>query len=199
MNRVILLDPGHGGRDPGALGLDLQEKDMTLQLALAWRKILQAAGYTVILSRAVDLDFSPEQWKGADNDLWHRIQMVNRCQTDVLVSIHMDSFQPKPGAPIPSGNTAYYAQTSPRGFRLATCLYAEILPLPLVDRGVNSDAVSRHGRLGILRKTKPPAALLECGFICSPKDTTWTLNPSNQDLLGEAVRRGLDAYFSSTV
>lgn len=201
-SRVLLLDPGHGGRAPGCVHPQppedpvLFEKDVALALCLAFQPILKAAGFIVFLSRSIDQDFTAGPWKTDNDDLRARISACNRIQADALLSIHLDSLAAQPGLKPPSGFTAYYAQTSQESFRLATTLYAPLIPLPPRDRGVRSDLASRNRRLGILRDTRPPAALLELGFLSNPDDREWIQDPANQDRVGRALAEGFNAYFA---
>lgn len=100
--RTIVLDPGHGGEDPGAVGINgTYEKDVTLDVALRLRRRLEERGYTVLMTRGADETVS----------LRERVEYANQQPTDLFVSIHANSF---PDAPVNALETYYFGANTER-------------------------------------------------------------------------------------
>jgi N-acetylmuramoyl-L-alanine amidase len=179
---------------------------MALSVSQAVKPAIEAAGFSVFLTRNADADMMGEAPTGAGmtpekarrimkyRDLKARCNYANYLKAAAFISLHLDA--PPEHIVVrsnPSGNTIYYAQGSDQAYRLATVVYASIVPLPMVDRGVRSDA-ERH--LRVLRDTAMPSILMECGFLSNANDRAWLSDPANQDQLGRALASGLTAYFA---
>ncbi|PMB33014.1 N-acetylmuramoyl-L-alanine amidase, partial [Fischerella thermalis CCMEE 5319] len=142
---VVLIDPGHGGRDPGAVGIGgAREKDIILPISKKIAEVLQKNGVQVVLTRSSDYFVT----------LPARVQMAERVNADVFVSIHANSAGA--GRPDVSGLETYYYDT---GLSLARIVHRSILQSVNVrDRGV------RKARFYVLRKSSMPSILVETGY-----------------------------------
>lgn len=151
MARVV-IDSGHGGRDPGAVYKGRQEKDDTLELALAVGEILKDNGVDVVYTRTDDVYDSPTQ----------KANIANEARGDYLVSIHRNAM-PNPGTAT-GIETLVYADSGVRA-KMARDINAELEALGFKNRGV-----IERPNLTILRRSRMPAVLVEAGFIDNEKD-----------------------------
>lgn len=184
--KVIVLDPGHGGSDPGAIGPGgSQEKTVTLAVALKVRDLLQASGAKVIMTRTDDRDvFGPN---ASDNDeLGARVDVGNKNKADVLVDIHVNSF----GSPAVGGTGTYYFTKSDNDRLLAKSIQDSVVSAAgLNDRGVYS------ANFVVLKYTTMPAALIELGFISNPDEEKLLIAPVFQQKLAQGIVSGLSDFF----
>lgn len=174
---VVVIDPGHGGLDPGAVGIGgLQEKDVVLPIALSVGARLQQQGLSVVLTRVDDRDL----------DLEPRVQLAERVRASLFVSIHANSVGV--GRPDVNGLETYYYTS---GNRLAQILHGYLLQLAGVrDRGV------RQARFYVLRKTSMPAVLIETGYVSGYEDANRLRNPTAQQQMADAIAQGILQYLT---
>lgn len=178
---IIVLDPGHGGKDPGAVGNCLQEKNIVLDLALRIGKLLQSRGATVLYTRGIDVFV----------ELSERARMANNWKADFFLSLHINStvnttasgFESFVHSNVNGGVTAALQNTIHR--KVAAVFGVVGVP----DRG------QKKGNLAVLRETNMPALLLEYGFISSTKDSTLLKNPGFLDKLAQATAEGIAEAF----
>ncbi len=167
----IMLDAGHGGRDPGAVYNGRQEKDDTLALTLAVGEILQGRGIDVLYTRTTDVYESPYQ----------KAMEANEAGADFFVSIHRNSY--------PTDNTVSGVETlvydkSGLKLQMAENINEQLEAIGFVNLGVKE----RPG-LVVLRRTRMPAVLVEAGFINS--DTDNQLFDENFDDIALAIAEGI--------
>lgn len=167
----IMLDAGHGGKDPGAVYNGRQEKDDTLALTLAVGEILQGRGIDVLYTRTTDVYESPYQ----------KAMEANEAGADFFVSIHRNSY--------PTDNTASGVETlvydrSGLKLQMAENINEQLEAIGFVNLGVKE----RPG-LVVLRRTRMPAVLVEAGFINS--DTDNQLFDDNFDDIALAIAEGI--------
>lgn len=184
--KVIVLDPGHGGSDPGAIGPNgLKEKTVTFAVALKVRALLGKAGARVVLTRWGDRDvYGPNA--SAVDELRARSNIGNTNKADVFLSIHCNSF---PDSRV-GGVTSYYYEKSRYDSLLAQQLQEELASgSSLTDRGISA------ADFYVLRHTVMPASLVELGFISNPNNEQLLRTPQFQQRLAEGIVRGLDDFF----
>jgi N-acetylmuramoyl-L-alanine amidase len=172
---VVVIDPGHGGRDPGAIGIGgLREKDINIVVSNRVQQRLREAGLAVLMTRSSD------QWV----DLDPRAEYANRAGADVFVSIHANAINMS--RPDVNGLETYYYAT---GQRLAQSIHNSVLrSTDLGDRGV------RQARFYVLRHTDMPAVLVETGFLTGATDAARFRNPDAVNQIGDAIARGVLDY-----
>lgn len=174
---TIVLDPGHGGSDSGAIATTGQyEKKYTLIVAKLVASKLREAGANVILTRDSDTFVS----------LAKRPQVANKIDADAFISFHFDSTEESNDA---SGITEYYYNKS-KDVALAKALSAQIGGLSLSNKG------TRYGDYQVLRDNERPAVLLELGYINTKKDFKAINSSQYQEAVAEAVYKALNNYFS---
>ncbi|MBE9081236.1 MULTISPECIES: N-acetylmuramoyl-L-alanine amidase [unclassified Tolypothrix] len=172
---VVLIDPGHGGKDPGAIGIGgVREKDIILPIGIRVAQILQQNGVQVIMSRNSDYFVSLEG----------RVVMAARARADVFVSIHANSAGA--GRPDVNGLETYYYDS---GLSLARIVHSNILQsLNIRDRGV------RRARFYVLRKSSMPSILVETGYLTGQVDVANLQSSNYQNQMAEAIARGILQY-----
>jgi N-acetylmuramoyl-L-alanine amidase len=169
--RTIILDAGHGGHDRGGVpGQRISEKDKTLDVAQRLRRILQAEGYRVIMTRDSDV-FIP---------LGTRTAIANRYRDATFVSIHFNC-APRVGA---NGIETYYYRSDSAS--LAAAIHRNVVAIsPSENRGI------RRRGFFVLRRTAIPSVLVECGFLTNPTEGRLALSPDYRQKLAEQIARGI--------
>lgn len=166
----IFIDPGHGGKDPGACNGKFKEKDIVLDIGLMLGEQLSKEGHEVAYSRTTDSFVS----------LAERVNKSNRFKADVFISLHCNAFS----APNAQGVETYYYKTSSKGKELAAKIQQGIIDNSLYskNRGI------KPGNFYVLRNTKAIAVLVELGFITNEVDLGFILKNKNE--LSRAVVEG---------
>jgi N-acetylmuramoyl-L-alanine amidase len=172
---LVVIDPGHGGKDPGAIGIGgIQEKDIILPISLRVAEILQQNGVQAVLTRDSDYFVS----------LPGRVQMARRAQADAFVSIHANSVGLN--RPEVSGLETYYYDN---GLGLARSIHNRILQSVNVrDRRV------RKARFYVLRQSSMPSVLVETGYVTGREDAAKLRTTAYQNQMAEAIAQGILQY-----
>ena len=172
--KIICIDPGHGGKDPGACAGGVREKDIALNVAKKIGAFLEARGCTVMLTRETDVFV----------ELSDRARMANSAKAGLYVSIHCNSVEGNARA---TGMEVYhYTRVSEASKRAARVIYDKLLPVcGLRGRGVKSQD------LAVLRETAMPAVLVELGFISNPDDRRKLTDFGWQDDAARAIADGI--------
>lgn len=201
-HKVVVIDPGHGGKAHGAVNqrLNLKEKDLSLQMALRLKRKLQRSGYTVHLTRETDKDVALED----------RTSFANRKLAGVFISLHFNSAASVQASGIeiftytfahcpstdrmhPNITDHYIAPInhwdSSNTLLAYVCQKQLIRSLKMVDRGV------RRGRMKVLEKLRCPGVLIEGGFISNPQEARKIASVSYQDAFTDAIVKSLEDYF----
>lgn len=185
---TIIVDPGHGSPDPGAIGPSgTQEKDNTLAIAQDLTADLKQSGATVIETRTGDA--SPASSMAGSGDLKARVDIANENLADLFVSIHNDS---APGA---QGTTTYFSEANPQSTesqRLAQAIQASLVQkLGTVNHGVH-DAL-----FYVIHHTTMPAALVEVAYISNPTEEKLLADPTFRQKAADGICQGILAYYAS--
>ena len=176
--RRVVIDAGHGGKDPGTNGGALIEKDITLAVALLVQDLLQDADYEVIMSRTDDE--YPE--------LMERAKLVQEYDAPIFVSIHCNAAENITSA---NGIETYAAPDDAADADLAAYLQAALINATGAnDRGV------KESRLVVLTQNPAPACLVELGFMTNPAECAKLGDEDYQQLLAQAIADGIDNYFA---
>jgi N-acetylmuramoyl-L-alanine amidase len=176
---LVVIDPGHGGKDPGAIGIGgLQEKDVILPISLEVTRILQQQGIDVRLTR--DSDFFVT--------LQGRTDLANRIDADLFVSIHANSMGK--GRPDVNGIEVYHFGDR----RLSDAIHRNIVrSVDMRDRGV------RRARFYVLRTSKMPSTLVEVGYVTGAQDAPKLANANFQRQMAAAIARGIIEYIQQNL
>jgi N-acetylmuramoyl-L-alanine amidase len=171
----VVIDPGHGGKDPGAIGIGgIQEKQIIFPIAQQIAQILEKQGIQVRMTRSSDYFVS----------LQGRTQMANQMGADVFVSIHANSMGLS--RPDVNGLETYYFG---KGKGLADVIHRNILQrLNVRDRRV------RSARFYVLRKANMPSVLVETGYVTGGEDSRKLSDPSYRSQMAQAIAFGILEY-----
>jgi len=186
-NKVIVIDPGHGGSDSGAVGLNkTQEKTITLAVAQKVQVLLEKAGAEVLMTRQTDKDvYGPNA--SAVDELKARTSVANDNNAAVFLSIHIDASSNL----IAGGTTTYYYPKTKYDVLLAQCIQNN-----LVVAGRLQNRGRRPARFYVMRNTEMPAVLAELAFISNPNEEQLINSPQFQQQMAQGIVQGLDAFFA---
>lgn len=172
----VVIDPGHGGRDPGAIGVrGTYEKDVNLAVALMVAAELQRRGVTVTMTRQDD--------RYVENE--NRADLANRLRADLFVSIHADS-APNASA---QGFTLYIAPTASSD----TVRAARSISNSMATTGAQNRGVNRANYL-VLVQTRGPAILIELGYLSNAQEEAMLRSSAYQNRLATAIAAGIADY-----
>ncbi|MCT0226161.1 N-acetylmuramoyl-L-alanine amidase [Synechococcus sp. CS-1328] len=174
----VVLDPGHGGPDPGAVGIGgLRETNVVLDVGLQVAQLLQARGVQVLMTRTSEVDV----------DLPPRVTLANSNRADVFVSIHANALSM--ARPDVNGIETFYFQGNDSR-QLAASLQRQMLAISpgSPDRGV------RTGRFYVIRRTVMPASLVEMGFVTGNIDAPRLADPNFRRRMALALAAGILDY-----
>ncbi|MBD1842364.1 N-acetylmuramoyl-L-alanine amidase [Cyanobacteria bacterium FACHB-63] len=175
---VVVIDPGHGGPDPGAVGIrGIQEKEIVLDISRRVQANLERGGVQVVMTRNADTDL----------DLQPRVDIAQRTNATVFVSIHANSISMS--RPDVNGLETYYFQS---GLELARTIHRNVLQGTGVrDRGV------RSARFFVLRRTSMPSVLVEVGFVTGREDAARLAESSYRQRMADSIARGVLEYLGN--
>ena len=198
--KVIFLDPGHGGKDPGAQYLGLKEKDLTLQVSQQLKTKLESLGYTVIMSRSTDVfvDFVTE-----------RSKMSNETNADMFISIHFNAtghgldsgedgiqtYMYQPTGNIPSVINKKWHDNPTRlkySYKLGSYIHQSVLATTQAK-----DAGLLAKSFAVLRETNKPAVLLELGYMDDSKESQKIRTKEYQQKLVDGIIQGIQQYYNN--
>lgn len=171
----VTVDPGHGGTDHGAIGTKgTREKDVTLAIATRLSRIMATNGMSVQMTRMKDLEIL----------LRPRVEMANRNDSDVFISIHANSFGTMRGV---QGIETYYFNDD--SYALAKAVHKHLVrSLKRPDRGV------RKNNFYVVHHTKMPAALIEIGYLSNPDEEAKLKDPAYQEQAAQAIYSGIREF-----
>ena len=195
---TVFLDPGHGGKDPGAVYYNTNEKDLTMQVYQKLRKELQGLGYTVLSSRDSDVyvDFVTE-----------RSKIANNTNSDIFISIHFNAsgspasnrsgiqtYSYEEAAGYPSRINSYW-HNHPDRISESNRLAADIHSSLLAETGAK-DAGLLQSSFAVLRETDKPAVLLELGYIDNFNENQQIRSDAYQNRLVAGIVKGIQKYYA---
>lgn len=186
-NKVIAIDPGHGGSDPGAVGLAKgQEKTVNLEVALKVKALLEKAGAKVLMTRQDDRDvYGPNA--SAVDELKARSSVANLKKADLFLSIHSNAAANRAA----DGTATYYYQKTAYDALLARNLQAGMIQaVGLKDRG------TFPANFYVIKRTIMPAALVEMAFLSNPAEEKLLVNPQFQQKMAQGIVQGLENFFT---
>ncbi|MBP2641872.1 MAG: N-acetylmuramoyl-L-alanine amidase [Firmicutes bacterium] len=186
-DKVIAVDAGHGGSDPGAIGLSgVYEKSITLAVAGKVKKLLEKAGSQVIMTRETDCDIAGRNASDVA-ELGGRTAIANNNKADVFLSIHTNSFTDR----TVGGSAVYFTQKSMYDLLLAQSLDSALMQnSKFKDRGVS------RGNLYLTKYSLMPAALIEMAFISNPSEEKLLQSPAVQQQIAQNIVNGLECFFA---
>lgn len=189
---VVVIDAGHGGNDPGKIGIDgTLEKDINLQIAKRLKKYLEASDVEVILTRDSDNGlYSEKDSRKKMADMTKRCQIINDAGPDLTVSIHQNSYHQEDV----SGGQVFYYKKSEKGKRLAEILQ-ERFDYVLGEK--NTRLAKPNDNYYLLLHVKTPIVIVECGFLTNWKESALLNSEDYQDRLAWTIHMGIMKYLNS--
>lgn len=197
--RVIVIDPGHGGEDPGAVVNGFKEKDVNIQIALKLKSLLESAGAATVYTRVDDstLGTSANQRR---SDLETRLQIANQSNGDIFVSIHADSLADasRTGVVVFYGPESgyFYSYTRPPELIAQSRNLARRIRDSLQEITQADDRGVRSVPYYILGKINLPAVLAEVGTLTNYAEATKLNDPSYQQKVAASLYKGIYSYFT---
>ncbi len=196
-SRTIVLDPGHGGGDTGAVHNGLTEKILTMDIAQRLRALLVAQGWTVKMTRDTDIDpvssdnIARMRGDGKPNPddrayLQTRCDTANAINARLFISIHVNS------APVASARGTTFYWYKPQDAAFAQALERAVIP----TAGTQDDG-ARHENFYVVRHTTMPAVLIETAFLTNPDDVTLLRSPDFLQNIAQGIANGVRAYTAS--
>ena len=190
-SKTILVDAGHGGADPGMIGVGgLEEKGINLQIAMKLREILEKKGFTVIMTREEDKGHYDEESRNQKaQDMQRRIALVKECKPVLCISIHQNSYQDS----AVYGPQVFYYEDSAQGKSLAELIQEKLntrldVKRPRVAKG--------NKTYYLLKRSESVLNIVECGFLTNPQEAELLQTDEYQLKVADAISEGIDAYFS---
>lgn len=184
--KVIALDAGHGGSDPGAIGAGgTREKNITLPIAKQLKELLTSEGAKVYMTRETDIDVAGA-YASDRAELQGRVNVAEKYNADIFVSIHINSAENRSLA----GLACYYHPKTSQDARLARAIQNRLLAnLQMNDLGI------REANFYVNKRCTMPSSLLELGFISNAKEESTMKTAWFQQRAAKAIFEGIREYF----
>lgn len=185
LGKVIYIDPGHGGLDPGTVYQDIYEKNINLNISLALKKELEEKGATVYMTRDGDYDLSrPNATFRKKSDFDNRISLINNTKPDLYLSIHQNYLK----------DVSYFG---PQVFYTPSNIkFASIMQKALNDELKDTRKIKQMPDIYMYEKLKSPGLLIECGFLSNAADRKKLTDKKHQELIAKAITNGVLLYFT---
>lgn len=185
--RVIVLDPGHGGLDNGASVAGVDEDTLNLKISFALKEELESRGATVYMTRTDDQDMTKRNYNySKQDDMYLRALQIDAYQPDLFLSIHLNSSTSSAW-----GSQVFYYKKSEDGKRLANCIHDQMKTLTGTRKNVSSSSFY------ILRATQSLGVLIECGFLSNANERGQLKSRAYHQKLAIVISDGIEDYFHS--
>ena len=182
--KLIAIDAGHGGKDPGAAGKIngrevIVERDLNLAIALRLNQLLSSAGASTVLLRDSDITMS----------LYSRPEAANALNADLLISVHNNSAE----TATPNGTEVlYYDKVGTESYGITSKEVAAFMQKELVlETGLKDRGIINCPHLAVLNKSLMPAVIIEGGFLSNPDDLQVMLTDEFKEAYAVAAARGI--------
>lgn len=189
---VVVIDSGHGGRDPGKIGIDGSlEKDINLQIAKRLKQYLEASDVAVVMTRENDSGLYHENDASKKSaDMKNRCNLINEASPILTVSIHQNSYHEE----YVNGGQVFYYKNSEQGKELAQILQKRF---DYVQKGSSTRSAKANDNYYLLLHVRSPIVIVECGFLSNAKDTANLTSAEYQDRLAWTIHMGIMEYINT--
>lgn len=188
LGKIIYLDPGHGGIDPGSIYKDIYEKDINLEICLKLQKNLEKLGAIVYMTRYDDYDLSDSNaLYRKKSDLNNRVRLINDSGADLYVSIHLNSINSSTWY----GAQVFYDDVNDQNKYIATIMQEQLRKDFNTDR--NIDEIST---MLLNRKVNVPGVLIEAGFLSNANERYLLQQDDYQTKISNSIINGIIQYFN---
>lgn len=190
--RIVVIDVGHGGKDPGKVGVDQSlEKDINLAIALKLESFLQQSDLIVVLTRKDDTGLYDEDASNKKvQDMRRRVALVEELNADLVVSIHQNSYLD----PSVRGPQCFFYANSKEGEAIARILQSQL------NEGLKVEhprEAKPNDSYYLLKKSSVPVVIAECGFLSSPEEAALLNDEIYQEKLAWNIYLGILQYFNT--
>ena len=188
---LVILDAGHGGRDPGKVGnLGTLEKDINLKITLYLKTLLEAQDIRVIMTREEDIDLADVLTDFKITDMKKRIDIIQQSNADLVVSIHQNSYSDSDI----HGAQCFYYSNSEAGKELADILQKQII---ISTKQTKIREIKSNNDYYLLKHSLPPTVIVECGFLSNPEEEQLLLDKNYQKKMAWAIHLGILKYLNT--
>lgn len=187
--KIITIDPGHGGRDPGTIYNDIKEKDINLSISLKLEKELLNQGATVYMIRRSDIDLSSiYDSKKKRGDLYRRILLIKENKSDLYLSIHINWYK-----------NSYYkgAEVLYNSINSNNKLLAESI-MSKFKTELNSNRNISKTDLYMYKNITTPGVLIECGYLSNYNERNLLILDDYQEKISKSITAGIINYYENT-
>ncbi|WP_170313578.1 N-acetylmuramoyl-L-alanine amidase [Lacrimispora amygdalina] len=188
---VVVIDAGHGGNDPGKIGIDGSlEKDINLQIAMKLKKYLEASDVEVVLTRDNDNGlYSVKDNRKKMADMTKRCEIINKTRPALTVSIHQNSYHQEEV----SGGQVFYYKKSEKGKKLAEIIQ-DRFDFLLGEK--NTRLAKPNDNYYLLLHVRTPIVIVECGFLTNKKESALLNTEDYQDRVAWTIHMGIMRYLN---
>lgn len=184
--KVIVVDAGHGGGDPGKVGINgVVEKELNLQIAEKVKELLEKKNIMVVMTRESDVMLEGTK----STDMKKRVDIINETKPDLAVSIHQNSYT-DPGV---YGAQTFFYSGSEEGKRCAEIIQNELLKFD----ETNHRQAKANDNYYLLTRTKVPTVIVECGFLSNNEEAGKLSDRTYQDEISKVIVRGIESCFEN--
>ncbi len=189
LGKVIYIDPGHGGKDPGAVYKDIYESDINLSISKKIYDALVSKGAIVYLTRDGDYDLSvTNALNRKRSDLSRRANIINRSMCDMYISIHLNA----ESSSVWSGAQVFYDDVNPKNKEIA-----QIMQKELAKNFKTHREYKETNEMYLHKRVTRPGVLIEVGFISNPNERYHLTKDYYQQRLARTIVSGIELYFNN--
>lgn len=188
-NKIIYIDPGHGGIDPGSIYKNIYEKDINLEICLKLKNNLEKQGATVYLTRDGDYDLStPNTSTRKKSDLNNRVRLINDSNANMYISIHLNATNSKTW----KGAQVFYDDVNQENIKIAKIIQTEF------KKNTNTNReISEITNMLLNRKVTIPGVLIEVGFLSNDNERYLLKQDSYQEKITNIIINGIINYYKN--
>lgn len=184
-NKVIVIDPGHGGLDNGASIAGVNEDDLNLKISFALKEALENQGATVYLTRSDDQDMTRRDYLySKDDDMYLRVLQIDAYKPDLFLSIHLNSANKSAW-----GSQVFYYRKSKEAKKLASFIHDNMKETTGTQKNISECGFY------VLRATKSLGVLIECGFLSHSNERGQLKNSRYHKRLAKSITKGIIEYY----
>ena len=188
--KTILIDAGHGGRDPGKVGsAETLEKDINLKIAVYLKEILESQDLQVIMTREEDKDLATTSDNFKSSDMKERVALIQESNANLVISIHQNSYTDSDVY----GAQCFYYTASNEGQKLASIIQNQIITS---TNQTKIREIKDNNDYYLLKHSPLPTVIVECGFLSNPNEEQLLLTQEYQRKMAWAIHLGILRYLN---
>lgn len=189
LGKLIIIDPGHGGKDPGTMYNDIYEKDLVLKISLYLNNHLNKMGASTMLTRTGDYDLSvPNAFRRKKSDFDNRIKIINENHADLYLSIHLNYLSLSQYY----GGQVFYNPSLKANYNLAQNIQNSFNKNLKSDREIKIIPSTNY----MYKKLNVPGVLIECGFLSNPNEREKLITDEYQQQIAKTITQGIVNYYN---